>query len=69
MEEALIKLQNITQHQANDIANLSAELYSQQRELAELKNQLALILERLTNLSQNDDAVKDASEETSPPHY
>lgn len=69
MDETIIKLQNIVQDQADEIASLSAELYTQQKELAALKKQFALIVNRLTALSQNDGVVKDASEETPPPHY
>ena len=69
MDKTIIKLQNLVQDQADEIASLSAELYTQQKELGALKKQLALILDRLTTLSQNDGAVKDASEETPPPHY
>lgn len=69
MDERIVKLENIVQEQADEIASLSTELYTQQKEIAALTRQLALFGDRLMHLSQNDGVVKDASEETPPPHY
>jgi uncharacterized coiled-coil protein SlyX len=69
MEQKIIDLQIIIEHQAADIASLSEELYAQQKELAALKRQFAELKESLKAMADEGGAVKDLSQETPPPHY
>jgi uncharacterized coiled-coil protein SlyX len=68
MEETIIKLQTIAQHQEQEIAQLSAELYTQQKEIGKLKQQMAAMIERLRSFSEAMDG-QDKSPEPPPPHY
>lgn len=69
MDEAIIQLQIKTEHQAEEIAALSKELYTQQKELERLRLQIADMKERFRELQDNSGGIKDIAEETPPPHY
>lgn len=69
MEEKITELQTIVGHQEVEIANLSAELYVQQKELSKLKQQMANLIERFLSLSEATEAARDKSPEPPPPHY
>jgi len=65
----MIRLQTIVGHQEEDIAHLSNELYTQQKELDKLKQQMAALIERLRSISHAADSNQDKSPEPPPPHY
>jgi uncharacterized coiled-coil protein SlyX len=67
MDEMMIRLQTIVGHQEEEISNLSNELYTQQKELNALKQQMAVLLERFRSLP--DDGAQDKGMEPPPPHY
>ncbi|NBO17726.1 MAG: SlyX family protein [Proteobacteria bacterium] len=67
MDDTIITLQTIVAHQGEDIAALSQELYTQQKELALLKQQMGVLLERLRTLA--DAGPQDKAQEPPPPHY
>jgi len=69
MEEMIIKLQILAQHQEEAIASLSNELYSQQKELAKLRQQFGELKEHFQAMSNEGGGVKDIGLETPPPHY
>ena len=50
------------------LATLSDEHYSQQKELEELKQQMALLVEKFRN-SQNNDSSEAQLVDERPPHY
>jgi uncharacterized coiled-coil protein SlyX len=68
MDETIIKLQTMAEHQEEEISNLSKELYTQQQELQKLKQQMALLVDRFRAFS---DAAAEATQdkEPPPPHY
>ena len=65
----MIKLQTILGHQDEDIANLSKELYTQQQELNKLKQQVAMLVERINPLLESAHNALDKAPEPPPPHY
>lgn len=68
MDDTIIKLQETVAYQNVEIAQLSEELYTQQKELAALRLQL----DRLSSLMQNSQAqpgTHDGTPEPPPPHY
>lgn len=65
----IIKLQTIVGYQEEEIANLSKELYTQQKEIRELRDQVAGILSRLRALSEASAGPQDKAPEPPPPHY
>ena len=69
MDEMIIRLQTIVGHQEEDIANLSKELYTQQKELNTLKRQMSLLLERIRSFPDAADGGQDKTPEPPPPHY
>lgn len=69
MDEAIIKLQILAEHQETEIQALSKELYTQQKELAQLRLQLAELTERLYALENDPGTALDADDEPPPPHY
>jgi len=68
MDEMMIKLQILVEHQAEEISDLSKELYNQQKELARIKQQFADLTEKFQSLSDGQVSA-DHSEEPPPPHY
>jgi len=69
MENLIIELQEIVTHQREDIDNLSAEFYAQQKEIAELRLLVQKLLTKAQDDSGNDSGIRMVSEETPPPHY
>lgn len=68
MEETIIKLQELIEHQREDIANLSHELYTQQKEVALLKKHLLKLHDKMQSIENNRGAAN-AGDEPPPPHY
>ena len=68
MNEAIIKLQEIISHQSEDIARLSDEMYTQQKELAELNARLTKITAKLESMQEIDN-IRTPEQESPPPHY
>ena len=68
MEDMIIKLQTIVEHQGEEISSLSQELYLQQQEIAALRQQFLELKERFQSL-ENEVGNVDASLEPPPPHY
>ncbi len=69
MERDIIALQELISHQGEDIARLSAELYAQQRELAALRAQMALVHAQMRTQSQHAPDGAETLTEPPPPHY
>ena len=69
MDDMMIRLQTIVGHQEEDIANLSKELYTQQKELNHLKQQMAALIERFRSFADAADSNQDKIPEPPPPHY
>lgn len=67
MNDLLIELQTKMEYQAEEIAHLSQELYIQQKELSQLKRQMAALMDRFRSLS--DTGPQDNTIEPPPPHY
>ena len=67
MDDSIIELQTIVAHQAEEIANLSQEMYAQQKELMKLKQQMAMLLDRFRSLAEA--GAQDKTPEPPPPHY
>ncbi|MBY0406894.1 MAG: SlyX family protein [Rickettsiales bacterium] len=65
----IIKLQTIVGYQEEEIASLSQELYVQQKELQQLKQQMAVLIDRFRSLSDAAGGQQDKSPEPPPPHY
>lgn len=69
MDDMMIRLQTIVGHQEEEISNLSKELYTQQKELQKLKQQMAMLMERLRAFSEAAEGAQDKRPEPPPPHY
>lgn len=69
MDEMIIRLQEAIAHQGEDILRLSDELYTQQKEIADLRRQLQLLHAKLKAASEEGTGIRPANEETPPPHY
>ena len=69
MDEMMITLQTIVGHQEEEIANLSQEVYTQQKELNRLKQQMAMVLERFRALQEAGEGGQEKNVEPPPPHY
>ena len=69
MDEMMIRLQTIVGHQEEDIANLSKELYVQQKELNALKQQMTVLIDRFRTFAEAADGTQDKGIEPPPPHY
>lgn len=69
MDEMMIRLQTILGYQEEEIAHLSQELYTQQKELQQLKRQMATLLDRLRCLPAAAEGMQDLGGEPPPPHY
>lgn len=69
MDAITIKLQEMLTCQALDIAQLSEELYAQQKEVSELKKQYAELKQRIQSLADEGEAPSDITNEPPPPHY
>lgn len=68
MENTIIQLQEAIFHQGEDLERMSLELYTQQKELAELRAQIAKIYAKLKNMEEGDN-IRRPDQETPPPHY
>jgi len=69
MENSIIILQEMVSHQGEDIARLSEELYTQQQELAALREQIAKINIKLQAVGEGAPAFAPLDQEPPPPHY
>jgi uncharacterized coiled-coil protein SlyX len=67
-DKAIINLQETVFHQGEDIERLSAELYIQQKKMAELNIQIAKLQAKLKNMEEGEN-IRTAEQETKPPHY
>jgi len=65
MQERIIELEKRSAFQEDMIAQLNEVVTAQQRQIDELTKQLAFLRETLVG----GDLVKEADEETPPPHY
>ncbi len=65
MSDSTIALQEELAHQALEISRLSDELYAQQKEILQLKDQLGDFKEALESGTH----IRSQEEETPPPHY
>lgn len=55
-------------HQGHEIETLSAELYLQQKQIAKLQTQMALLLSKLKT-QEDHESAPDLGREPPPPHY
>lgn len=69
MDESIITLQIKLEYQAEEIANLSKEIYAQQKELASLRRQLAELTLRCEALENDQGSSGEIEDEPPPPHY
>ena len=69
MEDIMITLQETISHQGDDIRRLSEELYTQQKEIAFMHEQIARLEARLKHLLPNESNIRPIDQETPPPHY
>lgn len=68
MDDPIITLQELLEHQRQDIASLSEELYAQQKEIALLKKQLLKLNDKMQALG-NSQGAANPTDEPPPPHY
>lgn len=68
MEKTIIQLQEAIFHQGEDMERMSAELYLQQKELSELRTQIAKLNNKIKILEEGEN-IRPLSQETLPPHY
>lgn len=70
MDDIIIHMQTTIDRHEMDIVNLSDELYTQQKEVAKLRDQLAQLEQRLKSLADEDySAQTELGQEPPPPHY
>jgi len=69
MNEDIITLQIAITRQEDDISRLSDELYTQQKEIAELRTYIQKVDNILGHLKQDENNIRQPNEETPPPHY
>jgi uncharacterized coiled-coil protein SlyX len=69
MEETIIQMQEILSHQSEDIARMSDELYTQQREIIALREQLAKLQSKLEAAPQDELLLPQLNNYEKPPHY
>jgi uncharacterized coiled-coil protein SlyX len=68
MDETVIRLQEMISHLEHDFSKLSAELYTQQKELAVLRQQV-LSLQKKLEASADNTPLQTLTQEPPPPHY
>ena len=68
MNDIIIKIEEVLTHQGEDIARMSEELYTQQKELAALRGQVTKLTDKIKSL-QEEGNIRPVDEETPPPHY
>lgn len=69
MENDIVALQEIVSHQQEEIARISDELYTQQREITALRNELASLRAVLKASAGDGFQIRSPDQETPPPHY
>ena len=70
MHDDIVTLQEMLAHQSVEIAQLSEELYKQQKEMSHLKKQLALLIDKVRELEANGSQTNQPfTPEPPPPHY
>lgn len=65
----IIKLQEALAHQGEDMVRLSEELYTQQKEIAQLRSQVTRLQAKLQAAVEEGSVVRSIDQETPPPHY
>jgi uncharacterized coiled-coil protein SlyX len=68
MDDIIIKLQEVLSHQGEDILRMSDELYTQQREIIALREQLAKLQTKF-DAAVNADHDPIRLDNDKPPHY
>jgi len=70
MEDMIIELQEALAHQSDEISQLSKELYTQQREVADLRDLVKKLETKLKAFAEGqDDGAGNLQDEPPPPHY
>ena len=67
MEDDIYKLQEIVTNQGEDIQKLSHELYTQQKEIAALREVVKNLKNKMDAHKEN--IIRPIQEEEPPPHY
>lgn len=68
-DSTLITLQEIVSHQQEEITRLSDELYAQQKDILQLRAELASLRAMLKASAGDGFQIRSQAEETPPPHY
>lgn len=68
MSDDITRLQEAVAHQAKELAQLSDEVYTQQKEITILRQQVRILASRL-RAAAGEGAIRSPEEETPPPHY
>lgn len=69
MNDPITQMQETLAHQDEEIRRLSDEVYAQQKELAQLKQQFALLQDKFRAALAEDNGMRSPDQETPPPHY
>lgn len=69
MKDMIIALQEAAAYQAEELLQLSAVLYNQQKEIAELRVQLKTLSSKYQAVIEGDKEHSSFEEEAPPPHY
>lgn len=65
-EERFARLETMLAYQEDTIQKLNDVIYAQQMQIDRLEEKVAVLIENLRNSGEN---IKDADDETPPPHY
>jgi uncharacterized coiled-coil protein SlyX len=69
MDDNIIQLQEALLHQAEDIARMQTEMYTQQKEISHLKREVEGLRQKFKEVQDADFGMRSAEEESPPPHY
>lgn len=69
MDDILIKMQTTIAQQDVDISNLSDELYTQQKEMAQLREEVRALKQHLKSMADDGFSSTPPEQEPPPPHY
>ena len=68
MDDRTTRLEELVALMQADLSHMSDELYSQQREIGSLRQEIETLKSRILS-AQSDSGILKPEEDTSPPHY
>lgn len=69
MQNDIIKIQEILSYQADELSSLSDVVYSQAKEIAELRRLVIKLQNELESAKAEGSEIKPLGQENAPPHY